>query len=170
MRQGQSRKFQRHFDTYVCVGDAIRAELPGGFTAVAWIERDEHAGRPDERDDGFWPSRDPKAAGYVGNVSPRTFQRHHATAEKVMRAWENDEWFYCGVCVSIQKDGVWLTDKYAYALWGVDCNYPAPTRWRRNGYLRTVANELLSEALDAAKAKLAKLMDGKLIPPSKSEE
>lgn len=77
----------------------------------------------------------------------------------MLKAWENDEWFYCGVCVVIEKNGVQLTDDYEHALWGIECNYPHPGRYRRNGYLRTVANELLPEALEAAKAKLAQLAE-----------
>lgn len=158
MRKGQSRKFRQHFDTFACVGDAITARLPGGFTATAWIERDDCSDRPDERDDGFWPSRNPKDAGYIGNKSERAFRRHRAHAKEVMRAWQAEEWFYCGVCVVIEKAGVRLTTEYGNALWGIDCNYPGPSRYRRNNYLRHVANELLAEALAEAQAKLEELV------------
>lgn len=157
MRKGQSTKFRTPFKTFVCEGDRITAELPGGYTATATIVRDDCVDRPDQRDDGFWPSRDPKAAGYIGAKSDRTFRKHMARAKATLLAWEADEWFYCGVCVTIEKDGVQLTGNYDHALWGVDCNYPAPSRWRRNGYLLTVANELLPEAIESAQNKVEQL-------------
>lgn len=157
MRKGQSRNFTKHFDKFVCVGDTITAELPGGFTAIARIERDDCGDTPPERDDGFWPSMDPKAAGWIGNKSKREFQRQMRKAKEVLRAWNADEWFYCGVCVTIHKAGIQLTGRYDHALWGIDCNYPFPGRYRANNYLREVANELLSEALASAQAAVSKL-------------
>jgi hypothetical protein len=70
-----------------------------------------------------------------------------------MAAWERDEWWYVGVAVTVSKNGVQLTGRYDHALWGVDCNYPGSD----NSYLLEVANENLSEAVGAAKAKLASL-------------
>lgn len=157
MRQGQSRKFRQHFAKFACEGDTIRAELPGGFTAIARLHRDNDAQSPDKMSDGFWPNLDPNSAGYIGPKSQRALQRETAKAKEVMRAWEADEWFYVGVCVTIHKEEVQLTGDYDAALWGIDCNYPFSGRYRPNNYLRDVANELLSEALDAAKAKVVAL-------------
>lgn len=141
--------FTQGFDKFVCEGDKIRCEVEG-FDVVAFIKRDDCGDKPDQRDDGFWPSRDPKAAGYV---LPENFDAQQAIAERVMKAWQNDEWFYCGVCVVIAYQDVQLTGTYDHALWGVECNYPDSD----NSYLLETANELLSEALDAARAKLADL-------------
>ena len=124
-----------------------------GFVATASIYRDDAADRPDERDEGFWPSLDPKSAGYIGPKSPRTLRRHYAKAQAVMRAWENDEWFYCGVAVRVSRHGVQLLGEFEYALWGVECNYPGSD----NAYLSEVADDLLQEALVGAREKLALL-------------
>lgn len=162
MRKNQSRKFTTPFAKFVCEGDTITARLPGGYCATARIVRDDCSDTPPQRDDGFWPSLDPKAAGYIGGkligrARKRAFARQMTRAKEVLRAWEADEWFYCGVCVTIEKEGVQLTGNYDHALWGVDCNYPFPGRFRPNGYLLVVANELLPEALEAAQNKIEAL-------------
>ena len=137
------------FKPYAYVGDTITCDVDG-FTATATIYRDDTSDMPDQRDDGFWPSRDPKAAGYV---LPENFEAEHAKAERVMAAWKNDEWFFCGVAVTVAKNDVQLTEEYGFALWGVDCNYPDSD----NAYLLEVANQLLSESLDKARETLRKL-------------
>jgi hypothetical protein len=48
---------------------------------------------------------------------------------------------------------VQLTQEYQTALWGVECNYPDSD----NSYLMEVANDLLPEALEQAKAAIEKL-------------
>lgn len=136
-------------DSFVCEGDTITCEVDG-FTCIATVYRDDSNDRPDERDTGFWPSKDKTAAGYV---EPDKFNAEMAKAENVMRAWKDDEWFYCGIDVTIEKAGVQLTAQYNHALWGIECNYPGSD----NDYLRCVANENLSEALEAAKAKVLEL-------------
>ena len=69
-----------------------------------------------------------------------------------MEAWRGDEWFYCGIVLSVAFEGVTL-DTHAASLWGIEANYPDSD----NAYLTDVANELLPEALDAGRAVLAKL-------------
>ena len=69
-----------------------------------------------------------------------------------MEAWRNDEWFYCGVVISVRFDGIEIDD-HASSLWGIEANYPDSD----NAYLAEVANELLPEAIDAAKAERARL-------------
>ncbi len=157
MKKNHSRKFKTHFQTYACEGDTITARLPGGYTATARIVRDDCSDTPDERQDGFYPSLDPKAAGYIGAKSRRTLERHTARANEVMRAWKADEWFYCGVCVTVEAHGVQLTGNYDNALWGIECNYPKHGNWRVNRYLLEVANELLGEALEQAQNKIEDL-------------
>ena len=61
---------------------------------------------------------------------------------KVRKAWENDDWFYCGIVLSAERDG-WTKDHLA-SLWGIECNYPDSD----NSYLLTVANELLAEYIE----------------------
>lgn len=147
--------FTKGFDNYACVGDTIECDADG-FRIVARIEYDHDAGPPDTMQDGFWPSLDPKDAGYIGPRTKRTLQRHMDHARRVMDAWRNDEWFYCGVVLSISRNGIEL-DRYAASLWGIECNWPRRNGSCDNGYLLTVANELLGEALDCACAKLAQL-------------
>lgn len=141
--------FNNNFALGVSEGTFITA-LVDGFVCVATVYVDDSGDRPDVRDAGFWPSRDESAAGYV---LPENFDIEQAKAERVMAAWENDEWFYCGVAVTVSRADVQLTGQYDHALWGVECNYPDSD----NSYLTSVANELLSEALFSARAKLAEL-------------
>lgn len=141
--------FTRTFDTYAIPGDSISCEIDG-FVAVATIYPDDCRARPDERNDGFWPSHDPHDAGYVPSY---LYDDSLAQAKRVMSAWEADDWFYCGVAVTIHRAGVKLTGKYSNALWGLECNYPETD----NDYLTEVANDLLKDALDEAHAKLVLL-------------
>lgn len=141
--------FTKPFDAYVCVNDTITCEVDG-FTATARIYRDDTPDKPDERQDGFWPSRDEKAAGWV---QPENFDAEMAKATRVMNAWLKDEWFFCGVAVTVACNEVPLTQEFTNALWGIECNYPDSD----NAYLMEVANELLAEAISEARATLAKL-------------
>jgi hypothetical protein len=143
--------FTESFAAYVCEGDSISCTVDG-FSATARVYRDDCRDKPDERDCGFWPSRDKDAAGYV---APRNFKKEQAKAESVMAAWLNDEWFYCGIAVTVARNGIELTRQYDSALWGVECNYPGAD----NSYLREVANDLLCDALGAAKVALKALCD-----------
>lgn len=140
--------FKNGFDTYACEGDTITTEADG-FEITARIVRDDTVDRPDERDDGFWPSRDPKDAGYV---YPERFDEEMKKAQRTMEAWKNDEWFYVGVVLSVARRGVVL-DKHAVSLWGIECNHP----YSSNEYLTQVATELLPEALKVGKHVLKEL-------------
>ena len=70
-----------------------------------------------------------------------------------LRTWCNNEWHYVGVDVTVSKAGINLTGQYRYALRGIECNVPGSD----NSCLRDVANDLLPEALEAARAKLSEL-------------
>ena len=72
-------------------------------------------------------------------------------AEDVQR-WRDDEWFYVGVVLSVSRNGVELSD-HAASLWGIDCNFPDTS----NAYLSEVAQELEAEALDTARAEVARI-------------
>lgn len=142
------------FGKYVCHGDAVRVSVDG-FDCTARIYHDYCQDKPDERDCGFWPSLDPKSAGYIGPKSPRTLARHMAKAQAIMAAWKNDEWAYCGVVVTVRKNDVQLVEKYNnVALWGIEYNYPGSD----NSYLSEVADELLPEALSQARDAINKLV------------
>lgn len=148
--------FTTDFNRFTCDGDSISCEVDG-ITYCATIHRDDCDDAPDERDCGFWPSLNPNDDGYIGPKSKSTLARHKAHAERVMAAWRNDDWWYCGVVLSAEIEGVPLLDEYRVALWGVECNYPERGKRRPNLYLREVADELLSEAESLAKARRAEL-------------
>lgn len=140
------------FPAHAYSGCTIFADVEG-FRVAVTIFADDCGDKPDERSDGFWPSRDPEAAGYV---LPKNYKAEMAKAERVMQAWKDGDWFYCGAALTVAlPSGVQLTGTYDNALWGVECNYPDSD----NSYLGEVAEELLGEALDAARAKVASIVD-----------
>ena len=140
--------FTQKFDDFVCIDDSITCEM-NGYTITARVAHDETPDAPDERQDGFWPSLYKGDAGFIGagNGWRDRFAKAQAKAERVMAAWKNDEWYYCGVILSVSIEGLTL-DRFAASLWGIEANYPDSD----NAYLTEVANELLPEALEAAKA------------------
>jgi hypothetical protein len=144
--------FTQRFNQYAMAGDTISCEVEG-FTVTARLFRDDCGDAPDDRDDGFWPSLDPKEAGWIGSSDKAEFERQRAIARETMKAWKADEWFYCGVSVTVEREGVCLIGEYGHALWGVECNYPGSD----NSYLAEVANELLPEAVCEARRVINKL-------------
>lgn len=88
--------------------------------------------------------------GRLEGESARQYAARAALADfKRLKAWCNDEWTWAGVVLEVERAGVTLTDRYAHALWGIESD--------AGDYFAEVANDLLSEALDAARAKLAEL-------------
>ncbi len=173
--------FTQRFQPFVCAGDSITCQS-GPFTVLAQIVPDdcpdapEFRGSenapgerfPEGRQDGFWPSLYKDAPGFIGpgrstgERSPGPFAdpSHHrqrfveaqAKAEAVMEGWRKGDWFYCGIVLSVSVEDVDLT-RTAAALFGIEANYPGTD----NSYLTDVANELLTEAVAAARATLARL-------------
>ena len=138
--------FTQTFGSYVCLGDSITCEL-GEYEITARICHDDTPDRPDQRQDGFWPSLIKTDAGFIGrDKTLEDFMREQAKAQAIMDAWKNEDWFYCGIILSVKMQDVELTD-HAASLWGLEANFPDS----KNEYLSEVANELLSEALLAAK-------------------
>lgn len=93
---------------------------------------EEQSDRPDENDEGFWPSLDPDACGYIGDADPDDIdgERHAAKfadqqekASERMAAWERGDWYYLGVvarahvmipigqgsfrCLTLDSAGLW---------------------------------------------------------------
>ena len=145
--------FTERFCSFVCAGDTITCEADG-FTVMAQIVLDDCRDAPHQRQDGFWPSLYIGDPGFIGpgNRFRERFAKAQAEAEAVMEGWRKGDWFYCGIVLSVSLEGVTL-DSHAASLWGVDANYPGSD----NGYLTEVADELLPEALDTARAVLARL-------------
>jgi hypothetical protein len=71
---------------------------------------------------------------------------------EALKAWCNDEWFYCGVVLSVFKDDIEIED-HAASLWRIEANYPGSD----NSYLTDVANELLDDALSVARSELERM-------------
>ena len=145
--------FIERFQTFVCEGDRIDTEVEG-YLLTARIVRDDCPDAPDERQHGFWPSLYKDSPGFIGsgNGWRARFDAAQARAEEVMRAWRADEWFYCGIVLSVSLEGV-VFDANAVSLWGVEANYPGSD----NSYLTEVASELLPEALDIGRASMARI-------------
>jgi len=151
--------FRKHFERTVMDGDSITCNVDG-FHCVATLHYDDDTTPPDERQEGFWPSLDPKDPGYIGAKSKRTLERERAYMQHVLDSWYRDEWHYYGVVVDVYKAGVKLTRDYANALWGIEGNWPSRQKSKNtNVYFRDVANEYLPQALAEAKQKLAELRD-----------
>jgi len=101
--------FRERFDRYVCEGDSIACEVEG-FRVTARIVRDDCLDAPDQRQDGFWPSLYINDPGFIGpgNNFRERFAKAQAEAEAIMDAWRKDEWFYCGIVLVIECEGVEL--------------------------------------------------------------
>ena len=145
--------FAERFRPFVCPGDVITCEA-GPFTVLAQVVPDDCPDAPDQRQDGFWPSLYIGAPGFIG-PGPNHRQRladAQAKAEAVMEGWRKGDWFYCGIVLSVSAEGVDLA-RTAAALFGIEANYPGTD----NSYLTEVANELLPEAVAAARETLTRL-------------
>lgn len=134
------KKFTEKFNRYVCDGDTITTHK-NGLVFTARIERDGNYHIDD--DDSYNP--DQKATGCNARQQKRLLAARDA--------WFNDEWFYCGVVVSVETENGTMLDKHAASLWGIEANYPTGKK-NPNAYLTEVANELLAEAEEIAKKKI----------------
>jgi len=133
--------FTEKFDIYVCIGVTITCEAEG-FTFTARIEHD-----PDYHiDDDDCYNTDQEVTGCN--------EAQQAKLLEARQAWFDDEWFYCGMVISVSRNGVDLAD-HAASLWGIECNYPGSDTF----YLQTVANELLEEAIEDAKGQRARIIE-----------
>lgn len=111
------------FDSYACAGDSIQWSK-GGFDLTARIEYDQ-------------------------DTKPTDFDCY---SQIKINQWRNDEWFFCGIVLSVSRNGVSLGEHCA-SLWGIDCNYNK----RSNRYLSEVAQELESVAIEYAKQQIERL-------------
>lgn len=133
----------------VRAGATIKCTV-AGILYTAKIYRDDDCKAPDEEQDGFWPSLDPNADGYIGSDPARSFEVQQAGCEAVMARYRAGKMIHCGVAVTASKAGVELTREYDHALWRVDINWP----WGNNDYLTEVANELLADCRPAVEKAL----------------
>jgi len=100
---------------------------PDGF--YVQFERvilDDHCcDKPDERDCGFWPSRDPKSAGYVGECTDEEFREHFDKARERMEAFESGDWNYVGVrarakCLVVRDNVGTYVNLDSPGVWGIE--------------------------------------------------
>lgn len=159
--------FTQQFNRFACSGDTIESplliagKLRTGFRLVATLYSDDDKTPPDERQDGFWPSLDPKSDGYIGAKSKTTLARHTAHAQLVMDEWKDDNWEYVGVAVRAYFNDIPLTDEFAHACWGIECNYPTRGKTKRNpnAYLSEVACDLYEDCARDAMAVFAAMVE-----------
>ena len=145
--------FKQGFAKYACNGDTISCEIDG-FDCYARIYRDDCSDTPDQRQDGFWPSLDPDDDGFIGEGKTQAqLTAAKRRASHVMNEWKNDNWWYVVIAVTVEKNGILLTDEFGNALWGIECNYPGSD----NSYLLQIANELIDEAMNEAREALKNL-------------
>jgi hypothetical protein len=113
------------FNSYACVGDSVTWQVDG-FNLTATLEFDQDSTPFDS--DCYSPLK--------------------------IKQWQNDEWLYVGVVISVSKNGIEIHDNAA-SLWGVDCNYNR----RSNRYLSEVVRELEGEALEVARKKVERMLE-----------
>lgn len=98
------------------------------------LEEDPHCAAPDVNDEGFWPSMDPQAAGYIGDdptiITPEgqeaRLTEHIQRAEERMAAWTHGDWTYVGVIakaeilIPIGGSSFRILNVASAGLWGVE--------------------------------------------------
>lgn len=118
--------FHEKFKSYVCEFDRIGCEVDG-ITYFANVIYDQY-------------------------TKPTDFECYD---DDEIAAFNNGDWFYCGIVISAHVDGVMIADHCA-SLWGIEANITDD-----NDYLRATANDLLDEARDHVKP-IAKALAKKL--------
>lgn len=135
--------FTRSFDNYLVPGDQIQCDVDG-FECVAVIEYDEDT-KAHEYDQPGW-------------CFDTTSEEHGEANRAIIKGWEENEWHYCSVVVHVWRNNVLLATR---SLSGIEMNFPeeycGDRTTPRHAYHREVANELLVEALDAARATILDL-------------
>jgi len=95
---------------------------------------DETADRPDEMQDGFWPSLDPDEAGYIGHDETADVEDGGAArlataqeeAESRMAAYESGDWGYIGIMaravihIPIGGNSFRVLKLESAGLWGIE--------------------------------------------------
>ena len=112
---------------YVMHGDTIETEVDG-YTINAKV----------------WPDNDSSPHEYD------CFDPDNERDAEIIRLWEEGEWLYVGIVVSVSKADIVL-DAHAASLWGIEANFPREEGGYDNSYLNEVAEDLLDEALQAGR-------------------
>ncbi len=154
-------KFKERFGHWVTPNDSI-CVMVDKLKLVARIEQDDDNTPPDERQDGFWPSKNKNDVGFVGKDNLPQFYNYDLHAHKVMDAFKADKWFYGVMVVDVYIRGSndILLKESAAVLGGLEVNYPKIS-WKKsvepNDYLNDIANDLLDDAIRAGYEELKKL-------------
>ena len=122
----------------------LDTKRPDGFYVqfARVILDDDRQPRPDERDEGFWPSRNAKDMGYC---PPEFFDKSQAQATSRMERFESGEWNYVGVIARalcmIARDGTGtLINLDSPGTWGIESD--------AGDYLNEVYAEQIAELKD----------------------
>jgi len=128
------KKFTEQFDGYVVPGESISIEISDvKFKATIYHDPDAHI------DDDDSHNVDQNVTGCNADQQTKLLEAR--------RAWQDDEWFYCGVVVVASVDGIEIAEE---SLWSIEANYPESD----NSYLTEVASDLLNEVIPAVKVEL----------------
>ncbi len=134
------QQFKQGFSGYAYIEDTIETTA-GKIIVVAKILRDEDTTIDDD---------------YYSQDMTGCTDEQQAEIERVRDAWYSNEWFYCGIVLSVYYENehtrIELHD-HAASLWGIECNYPGSD----NSYLTEVANDMLSEAIEEGQIALDSL-------------
>ena len=120
--------FPSCFDRFVCIGDKLTFRQ-GDFVFDATICYDEDR----SIDDDDCHNIDQNVTGCDDKQQKKLLDAR--------LAWFRDEWFYCGLVLSVSHDSgaQW---RHVESLWGIEANYPESD----NSYLTEIANEMLPQA------------------------
>ena len=131
------------FNKHPLPGDSI-VWRNGGFTLTARVEFDDVT-EPGEKEPTPW-------LPYFGALPAVLCDYVDCYSEEDIKRWEADGRCYVGIVVTAEYNG-WLLCDTAASLWGLECGWTEDY----GDYLSDVAAELFAEALQVAKAELAKL-------------
>jgi len=113
------------FGSYVCAGDCVHWQHEG-FDLVATVIYDNSTNMDD----------------------------FDCYSSLKIKQWKNNEWFFCGIIISAEKNDVLLSD-HAASLWGIECNYNK----KSNKHLSEVCVELQDEAIETAKQQEKRIIE-----------
>jgi hypothetical protein len=111
----------------------VDLKKPIAITQISFemIQQDDiYQDRPDANDEGFWPSLDKAAPGYVGENPTVPFIVQMQAASDRMAAWENDEWRFIGIRakaeikVPIGGNSITTYSLMSAGLWGIESDAP----------------------------------------------
>mgnify|MGYP001559832617 CR=1 FL=1 len=119
------------------------------------VTPDDCSDAPDERDDGYWPSRDPDDCGYVGEITDEEFQAMHDKAQARYDAWKRGDWCFVGIAakatihVPIGCGSFTSYTLQSPGIWGIEGDDAFDTS---EGYRNEVYEEQKAELLHHLKA------------------